>query len=136
LSNFKITHIFMVIVGSRFYMFGILHGEGARCSPVRCQRCFATSACEWGSQLGFHRDVGFDYFFWGFIWEICCPFRWIQPRLMQTLYLLDHFGLYYHVLLFIIILFILCDLFIYLILAFRTHVSSCVRGRVVTPNHN
>jgi hypothetical protein len=34
---------------------------------------------------------------------------------------------------FIIILFILWW-FIYFILAFRTHVSSCVRGGIVTPN--
>jgi hypothetical protein len=50
---------------------------------------------------------------------------------MQALYLLDYFGLYYHVLIFIIILFILRDLFIYLILIFSTHVSSCVRGGIV-----
>jgi hypothetical protein len=50
---------------------------------------------------------------------------------MQALYLLDYFELCCHVLLFIIILFILCDLFIYFILAFRTH---DVRGGVVTSN--
>jgi hypothetical protein len=53
---------------------------------------------------------------------------------MQALYLFDHVGMYCHVLLFIIILIILCGLFIHLILAFRTHVSLCVRGGVVTPN--
>jgi hypothetical protein len=40
-------------------------------------------------------------------------------------------GLYCHVLLF----YLFCvDLFIYLNLAFRTHVSSCIRDGVVIPN--
>jgi hypothetical protein len=69
--------------------------------------------CELGSLLGSIGFQVFDYFFWDFIWEICCPFQWSNPSLMQALYTFVYSGLYYHALLFIIILFILCW-FIYL----------------------
>jgi hypothetical protein len=76
LSNFKITHVSMVVVGSTYFRFGIF--------------------LEWvlGTVLRDDRDVSlhlhvsrvvdrihrvFVYLFWGFIWEICGPFEWSQP---------------------------------------------------------
>jgi hypothetical protein len=77
--------------------------------------------------------LSFDYFFW-VLFERFAPISMESPPPMQALYLfiiLDCVVMYYYLLLFCL----LCvDLFIYLILDFRTHVSSCVRGEIVTPN--
>jgi hypothetical protein len=88
--------------------------------------------CMWvGSRLGSYRVSGFLLFLLGFYLRRMLPIPMEPAPLMQALYTFVHSGLYSHVLLFIIILFILCW-FIYLShLALRTHVLSCVRGRIV-----
>jgi hypothetical protein len=66
LSNFWNYSCFHGGCGIQIFRFGIHHRECARCSPVRCQRYFAASACEQGSQLVFHWDVEFWLFLLGF----------------------------------------------------------------------
>jgi hypothetical protein len=77
---------------------------------------------------------GFDYFFWVLFERFAVHFDGINPRRCRRctyLIILNCIVMYYYLLLF----YLLCaNLFIYLILAFHTHVSSCVRGGVVTPN--
>jgi hypothetical protein len=74
--------------------------------------------------------------FFGILFErFCCPFRWSQPRRCRRCISYCYSGLCCYIFIFIIIIFIVCDLFIYLFhIAFRTHVSSCVRGGIITPN--
>jgi hypothetical protein len=70
----------------------------SRCSPVRYQRCFATSA-QWSWQFCL-RSIGYRVLvlsFGVFIWELCCPFRLSQPRQcwpMLALYFIVYFGMY------------------------------------------
>jgi hypothetical protein len=77
---------------------------------------------------------GFDYFFWILFERFIAHSDGIIPRRCRCctyLIILDYIVMYYYLLLFYLFR---VGLFIYLTLAFRMHVSWCVRGRVVTPN--
>jgi hypothetical protein len=81
-----------------------------------------------------HRVLGFVFFFWDFIWEILLSISMESASPMSALYFILLFWtalscihIYY--------CFIYSVWFIYLFhIAFRTYVSSCVRGGIVTPN--
>jgi hypothetical protein len=109
-------------------------GESAMYSPTWWQRCFAVSACVLGRWLGFLRDDGFLIISFGFYLRDLLPILMESVPADADIVFIYYSGLYYHVFIFIIILFILCW-FIYLFhLVFRTHVSSCICDGIVTPN--
>jgi hypothetical protein len=129
---FKITHVSTVIVGSRYFQVRGFLGASARDSPARWQRCFAACAREPGSGLG---SISF--------WVLLLSFGFLFERfaahsdgaspayvgVVYSLFILDCMVMYLYLLLFCLFWDFSCIIH----LAFRTRVSSCVRGGINHP---
>jgi hypothetical protein len=121
-----------VDVRSRFTGAGLIFDESAKCSPAWYQRCFAASAQWGGYMIRAYRLSGFCFFLWVLFerFLLPIPMELAPPESCIILYCI-FWTVYYFVFLLLFCLF--WDLFYFINLAFRTHVSSCVRDGI---NHS